>query len=90
MGKLFIFNAAVNADLVWLAVIGVLNSVVSAYYYVGVIRVMYLRDPSDDEPIGVAKPLWTALWVAAFGVLALGVWPAGLLDIAREAALNLR
>jgi hypothetical protein len=38
----------------------------------------------------VAKPLWTALWVAEFGVLALGVWPAGLLDIAREAALNLR
>jgi NADH-quinone oxidoreductase subunit N len=90
MGKLFIFNAAVNADLVWLAVIGVLNSVVAAYYYVGVIRVMYLRDPNDDGPIGVDKPLWTALGVAAFGVLALGVWPTGLLDVAREAALNLR
>ena len=90
MGKLFIFNAAVNADLVWLAVIGVLNSVLSAYYYVGVIRVMYLRDPSDDTRISVAIPLWSALGVAAAGVLAFGLWPTVLLDIAKEAALNLR
>ena len=46
MGKLFLFNAAVNAGLVWLAVIAVINSVVSAYYYIGIIRTMYLRDPS--------------------------------------------
>ncbi|MEE8518068.1 MAG: NADH-quinone oxidoreductase subunit N, partial [Dehalococcoidia bacterium] len=40
MGKLFLFNAAVNADLAWLAVIGVVNSAVSAYYYLSIVRVM--------------------------------------------------
>ncbi len=48
MGKLFLFNAAVNSGLVWLAVVGAVNSVVSAYYYVGIIRTMYLRQPSPS------------------------------------------
>ena len=49
MGKLFLFNAAVNAGLVWLAVVGAVNSAVSAYYYVGVIRTMHLR-PAPAAP----------------------------------------
>ena len=51
MGKLFLFNAAVNAGLVWLAVVGAVNSAVSAYYYVGVIRTMRLRPaPAANAP----------------------------------------
>ena len=42
IAKLYIFSAAVNSDLLWLALVGVLNSVLSAYYYLKVIRVMYL------------------------------------------------
>ncbi len=86
MGKLFLFNAAVNADLAWLAVVGVLNSVVSAYYYVGIVRTMYLREPAEPLRIGAPVPAWVAMGVASAGVAVLGVWPAWLLDVARTAA----
>jgi NADH-quinone oxidoreductase subunit N len=89
IGKLFLFNAAINADLVWLAVIGVLNSVVSAYYYVGIVRVMYLREPDSPARISVPPHALAALAVAAAGILVLGLWPGGLLEVARQAALDL-
>ena len=86
MGKLFLFNAAINADLAWLALIGLLNSVLSAYYYLNIIRVMYLRPPESEERIGTGVPERVALAVTGAGVLVLGVWPGGLLDMARTAA----
>ena len=89
MGKLFLFNAAVNADLVWLAVVGVVNSVVSAYYYLGIVRTMYLREPAEPSRIGVPVPAWVALGVTSLAVAVLGVWPTGLLDIAQTAASSL-
>ena len=89
MGKLFLFNAAVNADLVWLALVGVINSVVSAYYYVGIIRTMYLREPADSAPLPVAASNRFALGATALAVLVLGLWPGGLLDVAQTAALGL-
>ena len=96
MGKLFLFNAAVNAGLVWLAALGAVNSAVSAYYYVGVIRTMHLRDapasaaPSGDES-APRTPLaaGVAMGVAAAAIVVLGVWPGGLLDAARAAAESL-
>jgi NADH-quinone oxidoreductase subunit N len=89
MGKLFIFNAAVNADLVWLVIIAVVNSVVSAYYYMNVIRIMYLKLTEDSSPISVPMPSWGALAVVAAAVAVLGLWPGGLLELARTAALSL-
>ena len=89
MGKLFIFNAAVNADLVWLVVVAVVNSVVSAYYYMNVIRIMYLKPAEDSSPIGVPTPSWGALAVVTAAVAVLGLWPGGLLELARTAALGL-
>ena len=86
MGKLFLFNAAINAGLVWLAVVAVLNSVVSAYYYVALIRTMYLREPSAPSRIAVALPNRAALGITALGIAVLGLWPGGLLEIARAAA----
>ena len=89
MGKLFLFNAAVNADLAWLAVVGVVNSAVSAYYYVNIVKVMYLREAKDDSPIGPALPEGVALTVTGGGVIVLGLWPGGLLEVARTAAEGL-
>ena len=92
MGKLFLFNAAVSADLAWLAVFGVVNSVVSAYYYMGIVRTMYMREPPEldgpGEPgrIGAPVAAWLAMGVATAGVAVLGVWPAWLLDVAGSAA----
>jgi len=86
MGKLFLFNAAVSADLWWLALIGVLNSVVSAYYYLNIVRTMFLRPAEDDTRIGVAIPAQVALAVTSVGVLVLGLWPGGLWAFAQTAA----
>ncbi len=89
MGKLFLFNAAVNADLMWLALVGVVNSVVSAYYYVGIIRTMYLREPGDPSAIATPGGIRVGLGVAALAILVLGLWPGGLFDIAQTAARGL-
>ena len=92
MGKLFLFQAAINADLAWLAVAGAVNSVVSAYYYVNVIKTMYLREPDEEGaaariPAGAAASL--ALAVTGAATLALGVWQAPLFEAARTAAAGL-
>lgn len=55
MGKLFVFGAAVNQGLYWLALIGVLNSVVSVYYYFGVARLVFFGEGEDESPI---RPGW--------------------------------
>jgi NADH-quinone oxidoreductase subunit N len=83
--KIYLFNAAVSADLLWLAVAGVLNSVVSAYYYLRVIRVMYLEAPKAEQDTGGSTALGLALLVTAGGVLFFGIMPAALLDLAVRA-----
>ena len=45
-GKLYVFSAAVNADLLWLAVIGAVTSVISAFYYLNIIRIIWFSDPA--------------------------------------------
>ena len=91
IGKLFLFQAAINADLMWLALPGAVNSVVSAYYYLGVVRVMYLREAHSPggERVAVGPTAGVALAVTTVGVLLLGVWPNGLLDVARNAVQTL-
>jgi NADH-quinone oxidoreductase subunit N len=94
-GKLYVFSAAVKAApdnpmLYGLVVIGLLNSVVGAYYYLRVIVFMYMREPEPGAPI--AKPMRSgyvgfALAVAAILVLALGIWPGSSLDVASAATL---
>lgn len=72
-GKFFLFNAAVEAGLVWLAIIGVLNSIVALYYYLVVIKVMYVdRSEDEDKPIPVARASVWALAITAVAVLILG------------------
>ena len=83
--KLNIFEAAVSADLVWLVVIGVLNTLISAYYYLGVVKQMFTTAPSDESPVRGTPSIGFPLAVAALGVLAFGVYPAPLLNAAERA-----
>ncbi|MBI4219389.1 MAG: NADH-quinone oxidoreductase subunit N [Chloroflexi bacterium] len=89
MGKVFIFNAAVNTGLTWLAVAGVINSVVSAYYYLRVVRTMYVDPPASEEKIGADIPLGLVTSVAAVGALAFGIAPWFLLRAAEIAVRTL-
>jgi NADH-quinone oxidoreductase subunit N len=87
VGKFYLFNAAVSAGWVSLAIIGVLASVVSAYYYLRVVIAMYMTAPAGEDAWARATPGSTlALGVAAAVTLALGVWPAPVLALARLAA----
>lgn len=87
VGKFFLFQAAVEANLVGLAIIGVLNSIVALYYYLVVIKVMWVdAGPDDDQLIQIPRPLAWSFGIASIAVLILGVLPAGLIDRAREAA----
>ncbi len=85
MAKIYIFNAAVDYDLMWLVIIAVINTAISAYYYLRVVRVMYLGAPLSEEAVPSSRALRAALSVACFGVLLLGVYPWVLLRVAETA-----
>src|SRR5207249_5142078 len=63
-GKFYIFKAALDSRLVWLTVLGLLNSAVAAYYYLRILVVMYMHDP--DESSDVLEPAGTSLKVAVY------------------------
>ena len=91
LGKFYIFSAAVDRGLISLAVIGVLNSAVSVYYYLRVIVQMFMRESEEKLPqIPFSLPLALAIAVSVWGVLHLGILPATLLDTAGQAVLFLR
>jgi NADH-quinone oxidoreductase subunit N len=87
-GKFYIFKAALDANLVWLAVLGLLNSAVAAYYYLRILVVMYMKEPGEAtlsvEPLGMG--IQTTLWASALGTLILGIFPSLLLNFARNSS----
>jgi proton-translocating NADH-quinone oxidoreductase chain N len=89
-GKFYIFGAAISNGLLWLAVVGIINSVVSLYYYVAVIRAMYLLPPASLDPIVEEPALGMALAVAGVATLLVGIYPQPFLDLVGRAALYLR
>lgn len=83
--KLYIFNAGLRADLAWLVIVGVLNSVLSAYYYLAVVRQMFLGDPEDERTIRTTPSIGMALGAATLGVLIFGIVPMPLISAAESA-----
>ena len=88
-GKLYVFLAAIEAGLYVLAVIGVLTSVVAAFYYVRIVKVMYFDDPAEalDKPIG--RDVGIVLLGTSLMILLFFVYPAPLLSSAAAAAASL-
>jgi NADH-quinone oxidoreductase subunit N len=91
-GKFYIFRAALQSNLVWLTVLGLLNSAVAAYYYLRILVVMYMHEPS--EAATAAEPLSAgmkaALVIPALGTFLLGVAPGALLSFAAKSAVLAR
>ena len=85
VGKWFVFKAAIAADLLPAAIIGVLTSVISAYYYLRIVWMMYFED--GDGEAAVPQALGWAIGIAAIGTLVFGILPYLLSDMAREITL---
>jgi NADH-quinone oxidoreductase subunit N len=87
-GKFYIFKAALESHLVWLTVLGLLNSAVAAYYYLRILVMMYMHEPS--EAVTNAEPLSpgmsAALILPALGTLFLGIFPSWVLEFAGKSA----
>jgi NADH-quinone oxidoreductase subunit N len=89
MGKFYIFKSAVQAGLVWLAVVGVLFSAISAYFYLRVVMVMYMSEPKERIELATAPSLALALAIAVTAVIVIGVYPTDLLNFARASIAGL-
>jgi len=91
IGKFYLFNSVVRADLTWLAVIAVIFSAVSAFYYLRVIMYMFFREPEVEfatkEPIN--GPMAASLVLSAIGVLVIGLLPSAFWSAAQNAWGNM-
>lgn len=73
ISKFLVFAAAVQANLIWLAVIGVLNSIIGLYYYLTVLKVVYLyRSEDEDKPAPVSSAMYLALGILVVGIIFIG------------------
>jgi NADH-quinone oxidoreductase subunit N len=86
VGKFYLFRAAVQADLAWLAVVGVLNSVVSAFFYLKVIVAMWLREPEEDELVKTCSLVGATVAASSAGIVVLGLMPSLMLALAEMSA----
>jgi NADH-quinone oxidoreductase subunit N len=86
-GKLLLFGAAIHSGLLWLAVVGILNSVVSLYYYAGVIRAMYLVPPPEGaQPLPESSLVRTLLAVTLAGSVFVGLFPDPFVRLSQTAS----
>ena len=83
--KLGVIGAVLDVNLAWLAALAVLLSVIAAFYYLRVVKVMYFDEPSDAVGIQAGGTLRTVLSLNGLAVLALGVFPSALLDLCARA-----
>ena len=90
VAKIFVFTAAIQSGMVWLAVVGVVNSSIGLYYYLTVLKVVYLyRSEDEEKPLLISRPYGIALAVLTIGILLIGTIFAPWFGLSGAAALNL-
>jgi len=87
--KLSVLQAVVGADITWLAVVAVIFSIIGAFYYLRIIKLMYFDKPEDTTPITSNAEMRILLSANSLGVLALGVFPGSLLALCMASIPNL-
>ncbi len=88
IGKLYLFTGIMKDNLVWLMVIGVLNSVVSLYYYLEIVRQMYVVPPETEQPVFGSRTLSSVVYISLAGIFLLGLYPTPLIELIRETLLT--
>jgi NADH-quinone oxidoreductase subunit N len=90
VAKFYVFAAAIQSGLIWLAVLGVLNAIIGLYYYLTVLKVVYLyRSEDEDKPIRVPSAAAVALVLCSAAIILVGTLSAPWLDWAFTSASNL-
>ncbi len=91
-GKFYVFQAALNSHLVWLTVLGLINSAIAAYYYLKIIVAVYMQEPGErtEKLAAPSMSLRVAIWASAIGILILGIFPGTLLSITSSSAAMFR
>jgi NADH-quinone oxidoreductase subunit N len=89
MGKLWLFGAAIESGYIGLAVIGVINSALSLYYYVRVVVFMWIAEGSPGPVVKISGAITAILIVTVGGTLVFGLYPGALFDLARVSAASL-
>jgi NADH-quinone oxidoreductase subunit N len=91
VGKFYIFSAAIKSGYVGLAVIGVINSVISVYYYLRITVIMYMKESTSEfAPLTLSPLIVAAIVISVIGTLQLGIFPSKVMEIAQQATLMLR
>lgn len=94
IGKLYLFMAAVNAGLAWLAIIGLIFAAISAFFYLRIVMVMYMREPSSEQELHtrlvLSPQVSFVLACAVAGVVLLGIFPGPLVSVAELSSLSLK
>lgn len=87
-GKFYVFKAALDSHLVWLTVLGLINSAIAAYYYLKIIVAVYMHEPgpATEQLPRPSKTLSVAIWASALGTLLLGIFPSAILSFASYSA----
>lgn len=85
--KIFVFIAAIRADVVWLAIVMGVNAVVAAWYYLAVVKRMFFDKPENEQPVLVPAMLKAGMSVAAFALLAAFIYPPIISELAERSSL---
>jgi NADH-quinone oxidoreductase subunit N len=88
-GKFYVFTAAWQSDLQWLAIVGVITSAIAAFFYLRIVVQMFMRDPAREAQPSRDRGLALGIGLAALGVLVLGIIPAPVIDLVQQSVLAL-
>ncbi|HJU04311.1 MAG TPA: NADH-quinone oxidoreductase subunit N [Nitrospiraceae bacterium] len=87
IGKLYIFLAAIKEGLYTLIIVGLINIVISMYYYLIIVKKMYINEPMDRSPLRISMPMKAVIYVGLAGTLILGIYPGPFIDWAVSATM---
>ncbi|UCC56117.1 MAG: NADH-quinone oxidoreductase subunit NuoN [Gammaproteobacteria bacterium] len=79
--KLAVLQAVIHVDMVWLAVVAVFFSIIGAFYYIRIVKLMYFDAPEGDAPLAVSPDMQIAMSLNGLAVLTLGIFPGGLMAV---------
>ena len=89
MGKVWVFGAAIDQGFIWLAVVGVVNSAISLYYYLRVVVFMFFKEETAGSEIVIGPAMAATLTVAVVGTILFGIYPQMLFEQAQAVAGSL-